>query len=165
MLTFRAGTTQILPRIAARDSIGLLTLVALIAAFAAGIPDLVIVALFPVAVTCLSRDHGVVVWIFANRTIYSLGVWSYAIYLLHPLLQRPRDLMTDALGVHMRLEFAAIASALAAVALLLVCSFALYRCVEVPGRRAIQRMALLMTPRQTSPLSAAGHGRTDPGLS
>lgn len=147
MLTFRAGMTPGLRRLAACDSIGLLTLVTVIAAFSAGVPDLVIVALFPIVVMCLSRNPGIVAGMFVNRVVYSLGVWSYAVYLLHPLFQRPRDLMNDMLGTYMPRDLAAISSSSTVVVLLLVLSCVLYRCIELPGRRAIQRIALQMTPR------------------
>jgi peptidoglycan/LPS O-acetylase OafA/YrhL len=148
MLTFRAGMTHRLTRVAAYDSIGLLSLVAVMAAFSAGVPDLVIVALFPVMVLCLSRNPGVVARIFANRVIYSLGVWSYAVYLLHPMFQQPRDLMNDTLGAYMPRDVAAISSSSTVVVLLLVLSCVLYKYIEVPGRRAIQRIAPKLTPLQ-----------------
>ena len=50
MLAFRIGSMPVLTTIASRDSVGLLTLVALIGALSAGAPDLAIVALFPAVV-------------------------------------------------------------------------------------------------------------------
>jgi peptidoglycan/LPS O-acetylase OafA/YrhL len=147
ILTVRAGITPRPMGLAAFDSIGLLTLAAVVVAFSAGFPNPVIIALFPVVVTCLSRTHGVIAWIFANRVIYSPGVWSYAMYMLHPVFQTPSDLMNDTLGAYMPHDLATILSSLIVVVLLLIFSFVLHTCIEMPGRRAIQRMALQMPPR------------------
>src|SRR5271163_1843907 len=54
MLTFRIGSMPVLTTFASRDSVGLLTLVALIGAMSVGTPDLAVVAVFPAVVLCLS---------------------------------------------------------------------------------------------------------------
>jgi peptidoglycan/LPS O-acetylase OafA/YrhL len=145
MLTFRLDSVQRLARFAARDSVGVLTLIALIAAMSAGASDLVIVAMFPVVVICLSRNLGLPAAIFANPVTYCLGVWSYAVYLLHPLLQKPRDVMNAILNAWLPHGLSETLASLAIIAALLLLSWASYNGIEAPGRRAIQRLAAGLT--------------------
>jgi peptidoglycan/LPS O-acetylase OafA/YrhL len=147
MLTFRLGSVPRLTTIAARDSVGLMTLIALIVVLALGAPDLAVVALFPAVVMCLSQNLGVPAAMFANPVMYGLGVWSYAVYLLHPLLQRPRDVVDGVMLVYLPHHLAEALASLAIMALLLMLSWASYNLIEVPGRRAIQRTAAGMIPR------------------
>jgi peptidoglycan/LPS O-acetylase OafA/YrhL len=147
MLTFRIGSMPVLTSFASRDSVGLLILTALFGALSIGAPDLAVVVLFPAVILCLSRNLGVAAGIFANPVTYCLGLWSYAVYLLHPLLQRPRDLLDGALDVYLSHDLAEMSASLAVIVVLLILSWVSYNCIEVPGRRVIQRMAAGMIHR------------------
>jgi peptidoglycan/LPS O-acetylase OafA/YrhL len=147
MLTFRIGSIPAMTAIAARDSVGLLTLIALLGALAVGAPDLAVVALFPPVVMCLAQNLGAAAAIFANPVTYCLGVWSYAVYLLHPLLQKPRDMMDGVLDGYVSHGLAETFASLAVIVILLILSWVSYSRIEVPGRRVIQRVAAGMMNR------------------
>jgi peptidoglycan/LPS O-acetylase OafA/YrhL len=100
-----------------------------------------VVGLFPAVVMCLAMNVGAPAALFSNPAIYALGLWSYAIYLLHPLLQRPRDVVDGVLLSHLPPNLAAIIASLGVGAVLVAASRAAYRGIEVPGRRAVQRIA------------------------
>jgi peptidoglycan/LPS O-acetylase OafA/YrhL len=89
----------------------------------------------------LATNTGAPAAIFSNSAIYALGLWSYAIYLLHPLLQRPREVIDNLLLAQLPPTLAAIIASLGVGAVLLTISRAAYHGIEVPGRRAVQRMA------------------------
>jgi peptidoglycan/LPS O-acetylase OafA/YrhL len=141
MLAFRFGSSPLLTRLIARDAVGSLILFAVAVALAVGAPDLVVVGLFPAVVLCLAKNLGAPAAIFSNSAIYALGLWSYAIYLLHPLLQRPRDMAGGFLLSHLPSSLAEIMASLGVVVLLLIISRAAYHGIEVPGRRAVQKVA------------------------
>jgi peptidoglycan/LPS O-acetylase OafA/YrhL len=140
MLAFRAGLATSVASIVSRDGVGLLVLIVLLMALSCGASDLTLVALFPVVVLCLARNRGVPSAIFANPIAYLLGVWSYAMYLLHPFSQPTRDQMERALRAWVSHDVAELIASLAAFAGLVALSFVAYRCVELPGRRAFQRI-------------------------
>jgi peptidoglycan/LPS O-acetylase OafA/YrhL len=112
----------------------------LIGALSAGAPDLAVVALFPAVVMCLALNLGAPARIFANPVTYRLGLWSYAVYLLHPLLQRPRDMADGMLGAYLPHDLALTFASLGVMVVLLTLSWISYSRVEMPGRRAVQRM-------------------------
>jgi peptidoglycan/LPS O-acetylase OafA/YrhL len=110
----------------------------LAAALAAGVPDLGVVALFPSLVLVLAANAGGPAWLFANPAAHRLGIWSYAVYLLHPLLQAPQAAARDVLANHLPLYLAATCAMTAIIALLLGLACAAYHLIEVPGRRAVR---------------------------
>jgi peptidoglycan/LPS O-acetylase OafA/YrhL len=73
--------------------------------------------------------------LFSSAPIYAL--WSYSIYLLHPLLQRPRDVMDGVLRSHLPPNLAATISAPCIGVVLFTVSRAAYHGIEAPGRRAV----------------------------
>jgi peptidoglycan/LPS O-acetylase OafA/YrhL len=162
MLSFRLGSVGAVSAVAARDVAGLTALGILLAMLAAGAPDLAVVALFPALVLCLSRNDGVPAALFANPAMLALGAWSYAMYLLHPLLQQPRDLLVDRLRSHLPGEAASVIASLAVLAVLLLLSWGAYHRIEVSGRRAVQRLAGLIVrdgsrrPQDRSVAAGAG---------
>ena len=151
MLAFRLGSMPQLSGLLVRDSVGLLVLAAVTALLVSGAPDLLVVGLFPAVVMCLATNRGAPAALFSNAAVYALGLWSYAIYLLHPLLQRPRDVVNGFLLPHLPPNFAAIVASLAIGAVLLALSRAAYHGIEVPGRLAVQRLAAgMMRPKSAS---------------
>ncbi len=141
MLAFRLGSVRQLNSLVARDSVGLMILITVTLLMAAGAPDLIVVGLFPAVVVCLAANEGAPAALFSNSAIHAVGLWSYAIYLLHPLLQWPRDVVDGFLSSHLPPGPAAIIASLGVVAVLLTTSRAAYHRIEVPGRRAVQRIA------------------------
>jgi peptidoglycan/LPS O-acetylase OafA/YrhL len=140
LLAFRAGQRERLARLFACDAAGGMLLVALPAMFAAGAPDLAIVALFPALVLCLAGNTGVPAWMFANAPMVRLGELSYAIYLSHPLLQAPLDAARHGLEHVLPVLPAALLSRTAALAVLWLVAGAIYRWVERPGRQVLRHL-------------------------
>jgi peptidoglycan/LPS O-acetylase OafA/YrhL len=147
MLAFRANSSPTLAAIAEHGKVGVAVLVLLFAMLAAGTPDLAIVAVFPVMILCLSRGNGAAASIFSNPLMYVLGLLSYSVYLLHPLLQRPLAFTDWMLAGHLPTGFAEVLAPLLVVTVLLMLAGACYVFIEQPGRRAIRRVTSGLVPR------------------
>jgi peptidoglycan/LPS O-acetylase OafA/YrhL len=141
MLTFRLSSITVVARIAGYDGVALATVILVVVMLIAGAPDLAIVALFPAVIMCLSRGLGVTTTMFGNPLMHQLGVLSYAVYLLHPLLQRPRELIAYDLTAYLPDEWAFLLSQSIGTGVLLALAGAAYNFVELPGRRAVQAIA------------------------
>lgn len=124
---------------AGRDTVGLGLIAAIALVFAAGLPDLVVVALFPPLVLNLSANRGLPARLFASAVMVRLGVLSYAIYLLHPLLERPGQNLAGWLGQVMPEAPALLLAGAAITAVLLTLAAGAYRWIEQPGRRLLRR--------------------------
>ncbi len=146
-----------------RLSGGLLS-IALAAAilFLLGIPDddLILAALFPLLVVSLSTDRGPVAALLASRPIHALGVWSYAIYLIHMHASR----FVHPLGAWLRaahVRHDVLLTNTVACVLTIVTSWAAYEWLEKPGRRVLQH--LLMRGEKTHGAARGPRAPSTPG--
>jgi peptidoglycan/LPS O-acetylase OafA/YrhL len=141
MLTFRLNTMHRLVTVASYDSVSFMTLAVLIVMLVTGAPDLAVAAMFPALVLCLSQNSGLFAAVFSNVLMYGLGIISYAMYLLHPLLQQPRERTEHMMAAYFPHDVAVALSMLLATVILLLISVASYNGIEVPGRRAVRRLS------------------------
>ena len=141
MVTFRLSSNHVIVAVASRDSVALGVMALLTALLSIGAPDLMVVAVFPMVVLCLSMNVGMPAEMFSNPIMYALGVLSYSVYLLHPFLQRPLDMTTHMLASYFPHSVSVVLSLIGATTVLLIFSKAAHTFIEQPGRRAIQHVA------------------------
>jgi peptidoglycan/LPS O-acetylase OafA/YrhL len=146
MVTFRLSSNRVIAAIVSRDSVALGVIALLIVLLSVGAPDLMVVAVFPMVVLCLSMNVGRPAEIFSNPIMYALGVLSYSVYLLHPLLQRPLDITTHVLASYLPHGVTVVLSLIGATTVLLILAKAAHTFIEQPGRRAIQHVARRVVP-------------------
>lgn len=110
-----------------------------------GAADVVVVLTFPLLVASLFYDQPVGRALFGNRLIHWMGVISYSFYLLHLLA---RDVAAHVMTVldarfgelpHLPFILLAIAASAAA-------AFVFQRCIEVPGRKLLEKTAQRFFP-------------------
>lgn len=126
---------------------GFAIVVAILAMMALADADIVIVALFPFLIASLSRDETPLGRMMGSPIVYRLGVLSYAVYLIHNLLNYPLYWLAaelTGLGAPIpyltaMLVFAAISLALADLA---------HRTIEMPGRRKLRALFEARAPRE-----------------
>lgn len=103
--------------------------------------DLPLVACFVLLIVALSTDQGPVSAFLGSRVPYALGVWSYAIYLLHPLLRRLAWKLADLAAARgLPIAVAEWLGIILTLPLLLLAAVAAHHGVERPGRTAVQRL-------------------------
>jgi peptidoglycan/LPS O-acetylase OafA/YrhL len=130
---------------AACDWVGVGLLFAITIALVAGLPDLIVVALFPPFLLNLAANRGVSGWLFGNAVMVRLGVLSYAIYLLHPLLERPGQNLAGWLGEILPQTLAVAVASAVTIGVLLTLAVGAYRWIELPGRQLLRRAELAWT--------------------
>lgn len=140
LLAFRIGQRESVARFLGHDAVGAALLIVLAVMFVAGAPDLAIVALFPALVLCLAANTGAQVQLFVNAPIVRLGELSYAIYLMHPLLQAPMDSSRQTLERVLPSLPARLVSGVMAIVILLAAAGAIYRWIERPGRQMLRHL-------------------------
>jgi peptidoglycan/LPS O-acetylase OafA/YrhL len=90
-----------------------------------------------VLIYCVARYDTPMGRLIAAPAMVTLGEFSYSIYAVHtwtvPILVRPPQPLTIGLAAELPFRIAA------AIAVTLVLSFATYKLIEVPGRRALRR--------------------------
>lgn len=147
LLVFRAGQSRAIAGFMARGWVSL-ALVALFGGLlAAGVHDLIVVALFPPLVLALAQDRGPVARGLSGALILRLGALSYAIYLLHPLLEAPHRDFVLWLRLHHVLPLVAHGIAgLAVVITLYAASSLAFEWIERPGRRLVRALELRWIP-------------------
>jgi len=100
--------------------------------------DIAMVILFPALIICLSFQRGLLARMLGSKAIFSIGVWSYSIYLLH----RPFIIMQDEIAERMT-HYGSISAKSIATTVTLVVIVALsavaYRLIENPGRGFMNR--------------------------
>ena len=122
-----------------RVSAALVLLIAALLPFT--LSDLALVACFTALIVSLSADRGMVARVLASRPFAALGVWSYAIYLVHPLIRRLAWHLGAVLGAHgLGLHAAAWGGIALSLPFLLALSALAHVAVERPGRTAIQHL-------------------------
>ncbi len=100
--------------------------------------DLVALMLMPVLIGCLVTERSAVVRALASRPMHQLGVWSYALYLVHYPMLGLRRVAMDALGQVGIMQASALAWVLV-LACMIAAAALLNRFVERPAQRAIKR--------------------------
>ncbi len=102
-----------------------------------GAPDILLIPVFAWIVLSLALDGGSVARALSWRPLHLLGLWSYSIYMVHPLVLKIE--MQVLLRSGDRLQSLPYLVAVSAAALLAVVVLAalLFRWVEVPARRAL----------------------------
>jgi peptidoglycan/LPS O-acetylase OafA/YrhL len=131
----------------ASDAVGIGLLIAITIALVAGWRDLAVVALFPPLVLNLSANRGLSARLFGNRMMVRLGELSYAVYLLHPLLERPSQNLAAWLSDVMPPALAIACAAILIACLLLILSEGAYRWIERPGRQVVRRAEVAWASR------------------
>ena len=140
VLTCRATRWRVVTELLSQDRIGIALIGALIAMLVAGAPDLVVVALFPPLVLCLSANQGFPARLFSYSVLFRLGTLSYAIYLLHPFFQPPARALATALANVLPDSAAVVLAAALTSAALLGASVAAHVWIERPGRMLLRRV-------------------------
>jgi peptidoglycan/LPS O-acetylase OafA/YrhL len=140
ILTYRATRLHAMTELLSQDRAGIALIGMLIVALVGGAPDLVVVALFPPLVLCLSANQGIPARLFSYSAMFRLGTLSYAIYLLHPFFQRPAQLLATALADVLPDAAAVLLAAALIGGALLAASVAAYVWIERPGRTFLRRV-------------------------
>lgn len=113
--------------------------------------DIAMVILFPALIICLSFQRGLLARILGSKAIFSIGVWSYSIYLLH----RPFFTMQDTIAEHLTPFFPISAESIATTATLVVVvalSAIAYRLIENPGRGFMNHLFKRNSSAQRAPI-------------
>ncbi len=137
ILVFRISRTPVALRLAsgAGDVVVAAAVVALLAIRSS---DVFLVLLFAVLVISLSRDRGPVARALSVPAVHALGVWSYAIYLVAPIVQTQLLPGCIALAAYVVPANAAAPLGIAlSIAPLVAFSYLAHRLVELPGRRIL----------------------------
>ena len=141
LLAYRVARSDFGKRLSAdgRSSALLALLIAALLPFT--LSDLPLVACFTALIVSLSTDRGAVARVLASRPVAALGVWSYAIYLVHPLIRRLAWHGGAVLHAHGLPSLAAAWGGIAlSLPVLLAVSVLAHLAVERPGRTAIQHL-------------------------
>jgi peptidoglycan/LPS O-acetylase OafA/YrhL len=146
MVTFRLSSNRAIAAIVSRDSVALGVIALLVVLLSMGAPDLMVVAVFPMVVLCLSMNVGMPAEMFSNPIMYTLGILSYSVYLLHPLLQKPLEMTSHMLASYLPHGVTVVLSLIGAMIVLLTLAKAAHIFIEQPGRRAIQHVAKRVVP-------------------
>jgi peptidoglycan/LPS O-acetylase OafA/YrhL len=141
LLTFRAARTPRIVEWTAHDAVLGAVIVLLLVCFGAGAHDLPTYPLFAALVLGLYGNRRRVGRALGTQPLYWLGVVSYSIYLLHPLLVRPRRTLDGALQTWMPSPCADWTASVVAYTLLVLAGGMSYRLIEKPGRRWLMRLA------------------------
>jgi peptidoglycan/LPS O-acetylase OafA/YrhL len=140
VLTYRATRLRAVTELLSHDRAGIALIGTLTLMLVVGAPDLVVVALFPPLVLCLSANQGIPARMFSYSVMFRLGTLSYAIYLLHPFFQRPARLLALALADVLPDAAAVIVTTALIGGALLGTSVAAYVWIERPGRMLLLRL-------------------------
>jgi peptidoglycan/LPS O-acetylase OafA/YrhL len=115
--------------------------------------DALLVLLFPLLIVSLCSDRPAIARFLGSGLIHRLGVWSYAIYLVHePILEAAPVVEVFMVG-HSMWPAHALAHGLT-VALVFVTAAVAHRVVEVPGRRVLRRYLSLAQHRSPVPVKS-----------
>lgn len=136
VITFWGSKNTNVRALGSRSTIALATVATLVALVAFNVHDLVVVAIFPALLICSSCESKIVRQLFANKVAYNLGLLSYAIYLVHPLVIQPFDRIEHRLEANMGVTAHLLTIALALVAVW-TSAHVLFRFVERPSRKLV----------------------------
>ena len=159
MAAFRVAQSPPGRRVAARGAVSTLVGALALATLFSPALDLLAIALFPLLVVALSADRGPLAAMLASRPVHALGLWSYAIYLLHPLVADIVDLSRPALRAIGMILIDPGTDAATCVITIALASLA-YRFIETPGRRGLQHvLSRPASPPSGRAARAAGAGQ------
>ena len=138
LLTFRLARTDVLSGLLRSPVFGPAVLMVALGLLALRGDDLAFVIWLPLVVLVLSTDTGPAAWLFKTPLVHRLGVLSYGIYLLHPLIIWPwidmlrLDLFADHVPqVRLVTVIVAFAASLAVASLG-------YKYIECPARERLR---------------------------
>ncbi len=156
LAAFRFAQAPLGRAMAASGTAGSVLALIVVAALCFPPTDLLLASLFPLLVVALSADNGLAARFLASRPIHALGVWSYAIYLLHLHIARLasplRARLIDGHVPHDLLIVNTVASLMTIVA-----AWGAYELIERPGRRVLQHLLTRGSRTRPVPSRAAGH--------
>ena len=112
--------------------------------------DALLVALFPFLIVSLCTDRPVVARFLASGLIYRLGVWSYAIYLVHEPILEGSPAVEEFMAAHGVPQAHALGHGLVVVLVFVIAALA-HRIVEVPGRRVLRTYFAFLQHRSPVP--------------
>jgi peptidoglycan/LPS O-acetylase OafA/YrhL len=138
VLAFRLARQPSVIAVAGLDRMGAVLLGALVLGLAAGVGDLVLYPLFPAIVIACFANRGRLARALGGGVVYRLGVWSYAIYLLHPDVFRQVAALASRLGFSTLAAPGAIACGAIGFAIVLMLAALSHHLIEVPGRRLVR---------------------------
>lgn len=108
--------------------------------------DILFVLLCAALIPSLMWEKGLVAKVLGSGPVFTLGVWSYSIYILHarfnPVRAGAERLLT---GRHV--PAAPALAILASTSLVIVCAAVTYRFIEKPGRDALRKLFASPTSR------------------
>lgn len=140
LLAFRASHHKLIAGVIGRDAVGILLLVVLAVMFAAGAHDLAIVGLFPVLIVYLAENSGPPVQLLESGPMVRLGELSYAIYLVHPMLEAPMAALRQELEQLLPALSAGVVSGAVITVTLWALAWTIYHGIERPGRKIIRHL-------------------------
>lgn len=134
MCTFKFFQEKKLKRLLSMDILALVLIFLLLLVYNT---DFYIVLLFPILIYLISHDFSLVGYLFSYKPIYYAGLWSYSIYLIHPLLigkllEKIRQQVESFVSSHLVSE---ICSVVLVIGLIIFISSLSYKFVEVGGEK------------------------------
>jgi len=138
VLAFRLTRQPSLTAIAGRDWVAAALLGLLALGLAGGVDDLVLYPLFPAIVLACFANRGRFALVLGHGVAYRLGVWWYAIYLLHPDVFRQMEGLALRQGITELSGPGAMAFGAIGFAIVLVLAASAHHLIEVPGRRLVR---------------------------
>ena len=131
MLTYRALQTAWVAAIARRPGVAVAAGLVLLLLLAAGAPDLLVYAAFPVLTAALFAGAGAPQAWLGTRVLHGLGTLSYAIYLVHvPILEVVAIVAGQSVAVLVPVFFSVT----------LVAALLAHRLIERPSRALLRRV-------------------------
>ncbi len=101
--------------------------------------DYLIVLFSGLLIWSLIEDRGLIANLLSNNIIYKLGLWSYSIYLLHPILIGAfKDYIYDLIKQTSIALYAFPISLVSSVGLTICLSILTYKYIEIPGKKNFQ---------------------------
>jgi peptidoglycan/LPS O-acetylase OafA/YrhL len=101
--------------------------------------DLIFVAICFALIPSLSHDEGIVAHLLGSKFVFTLGVWSYSIYILHARFNPVRT-ETERFLVRWHVMWASQFAVLVSTCAVVLCAALTYRFIEKPGRSLLRRV-------------------------
>jgi len=128
--------------------------IAMVGVLMAPSTDLIFVLLCAILVPSLATDQGRLAAVLGSAPVFSLGVWSYSIYILHARFN-PVRVAAERVLTHLHCPASANLAIAISTALVILCAAITYRLIEKPSRNAL---------RQAFQIRRGGSMRTEPAL-
>ncbi|MDR3424553.1 MAG: acyltransferase [Alphaproteobacteria bacterium] len=149
LVAFEVAHHEACERILSRVWVVPLLLIVMAGLLGLDISDVLFVLTIPILVISLSYNGRMSSLLFGNRFIHRLGVISYSLYLLHPLMidiaGRLMQISANRYGITAQVPFIAFAIVCAVAA----ASF-MQRSVEIQGRSFVKKLTLRLLPAAPS---------------